>query len=109
MSMNALECWSTSENQQYQVRVRFYINKAAFAVFSEPLDTVGHAQRLAFAKLALLGQYAINQISMTTFNHAPLKEAADYNDYETSGLTDEDVEAGVNAVFNALAGVDSGT
>jgi len=83
----------------FQVRVRYFLIKAAIAVMSELGTTTNHAERLIYARKVMDGSanLAIAAIAVATNATVSTTLAAD------NEPTDNDLEFTVNSMFTAFS------
>jgi len=90
-------------NDRFLRRVDYFMKKAAV---TEAIATVGHTERVAYAKLVLDGTASIKEFG-TGVGTQPIIATAIVGGDET--VTDTDLEITVNSLFSAYAGFASGT
>ena len=86
-------------------RVRYCMKKAAVAVMAEDAGTVGHAERVTFAKTILDGQASVEAYAQAVVTNATLTTNGDISLEPNHGISDSDLEFTVNSMFSAHAGV----
>lgn len=99
--MSAIECMRETNDNDFQKKVKYYMQKAAISVLGEEGSTAGHADRLVYAKKILAGEASIKEycIGIVTNTTIAGKIAAAKN-------YDDDLEFVVNSMFSDFAGYD---
>lgn len=104
---NANNSYDASQQQIFKRRVEFFLLREARAAMAEALVTAGHDKRVNFATLLFDGAIDIGVAAAAVAGVQAVWDVIDPN-LSNSGLNDNLLETHVKAVYNDLAGVETG-
>lgn len=102
------ELASVARSVKMQRRTEYYMTKGAVAVIAEAPATVGHADRVTYAKSVLDGTASAHRHTLAALTNATVAAAVDPGATPDFGVTDNDLEFAVNEHWNAMSGVETG-
>jgi len=94
-----------ADDQSFQARVYYFMQKAAIAVSSEDQVTTNHALRVAFATKILGGTALVKTYSVGVVTNATIASTANALASPDFGILDSDIEFVVNSLYDAFSGV----
>jgi len=102
MSITASEGHQVASDPDFVKRVEIMLSKVCTAVVGESTDTEGHPERLAYTRRFFQNPRGRAQVAALTVvsQYLDTLNTTDHRD-----VTDTQIENGLTAVFNALAGV----
>ena len=100
-----------AEQGTFQVRVDYYMQKAAIAIQSEALVTAGHTERAAYADEVVGGSASIKRHALAALTNGALAAAGDLSITADGGfgISDGDLEFAINEMWNAMSKYESGS
>lgn len=101
--MGAIECYGKAISIDFKAKIKYFMQKAAIAIIGEDGGTVGHAERLVYAKLVLAGTASVEEFAIGVATNSTISTAINGG----SEPTDNDIEFTVNSMINDFAGYDA--
>ena len=101
--MAAIDCMAKANDQGFQRRVKYFMQKAAVAIVGESESTDGHTERVAYATTILTGSASIFEVAIAVTTNSTIATAIGTNGGDPS---DNDLEFTVNSLINDFAGYD---
>ena len=100
-----------AEQGTFQVRVDYYMQKAAIAVLAEAIATAGHADRAAYADEVVSGSASVKRHALAALTNGALSAAGDLSITADGGfgISDGDLEFAINEMWNAMSKYESGS
>ncbi|SRR6266498_2657034 len=106
MALTAETAVGVAQQPGFSNRVKFFLEKAAIAVMNEASSTAGHADRVALAKLVLLGRNSNYESAVAVLSNSTLFAEGTTDPATGNGISDSDLEFAINSMFSAFAGYD---
>lgn len=89
---------------EFQGRIKYAMNVAAAAVYSEVNTTPGHAARAVYATKVAAGTYSITDATYAVLGNATIAAEAVYATQPDFAIPDTDIQFSVNSLWNLFAG-----
>jgi hypothetical protein len=89
---------------QFQSRVKYAMNVAAAAVYSEASTVTGHAARALYATKVTSGNYSVEDVSYAVLGNSTIASEAVYATQPDFAIPDTDIQFSVNSLWNLFAG-----
>lgn len=100
-----------SRDERFRRRIQQHLMNQALVVMAEALNVPNHTERIAYAKLIVAdgAESFASRAAFVIVNHASINTTINIADGNiTTSITDVNLLAAINSMWNTLAGVPSG-
>ena len=102
---NPRELMQIANDQNFQNRVKYYMQKAGIAVMTEANTTPNHTERVTYANKVLDGTASVFEQAVGVTTNATIAAEANAATQPDWGIQDSNIEFQVNAQYNAYASI----